>query len=75
MRCEIGEDKEIKYDINKNEVAQLGLSPLQDIGKGNCEVDCEIDCEADIYVIGGYDRLINKLRAKFVNMASDGICR
>ena len=71
MRCEIGEDKEIKDDINKNEVAQLGLSPLQDIGKGNCEVDCEIDCKADIYVIGGYDRLINKLRVKFVNMVSD----
>ena len=39
--------------------------------KGNCEVDCEIDCEADIYAIGGYDRVINKLRAKFVNMVSD----
>ena len=67
-------DKEIKDAINKNEVAQLGLSPLQDIGKGNCEVDCEVDCEidckADIYVIGDYDRLINKLRAKFVNMVS-----
>lgn len=64
-----------KDAINKNEVAQLGLSPLQDIGKGNCEVDCEIDYEidyeAEIYVIGGYDRLINKLRAKFVNMVSD----
>ena len=23
------------------------------------------------YIIGGYDRLINKLRAKFVNMVSD----
>ena len=61
--------------MNKNEVAQLGLSPLQDIGKGNCEVDCEVDCEidckADIYVIGDYYRLINKLRAKFVNMVSD----
>ena len=64
--------------MNKNEVAQLGLSPLQSMGKGNCkvdcevncEVDCEIDCKADIYVIGGYDRLINKLRAKFVNMVS-----
>ena len=79
MRCEIGEDKEIKDDINKNEVAQLGLSPLQDIGKGNCkvncevdrEVDCEIDCKADIYIIGGYGRLINKLRAKFVNIVID----
>ena len=60
-----------KDTTNKNEVAQLGLLPLQDIGKGNCEVDCEIDCKADIYVIGGYDRLINKLRAKFVNMVSD----
>ena len=78
-RCEINKDKEIKDAMNKNEVAQLGLSPLQDIGKGNCEVDCEveceIDCKADIYVIGDYDRLINKLRAKFVNMVSDGICR
>ena len=37
----------------------------------DCEVDCEIDCKADIYVIGDYDRLINKLRAKFVNMVSD----
>ena len=27
--------------------------------------------EAEIYIIGGYDRLINKLRAKFVNMVSD----
>ena len=35
----------------------------------------EIDYEVEIYIIGGYDRLINKLRAKFVNMASDGICR
>ena len=72
-RCEI--DKEIKDAINKNEVAQLDLSPLQDIGKGNCEVDCEVNCEidyeAEIYIIGGYDRLINKLRAKFVNMVSD----
>ena len=68
-RCEI--DKEIKDTTNKNEVAQLGLSPLQDISKGNCEVNCEIDYEAEIYVIGGYDRLINKLRAKFVNMVSD----
>ena len=64
-------DKEIKDTINKSEVAQLGLSPLQDMGKSNCEVDCEIDYEAEIYVIGGYDRLINKLRAKFVNMVSD----
>ena len=63
-RCEID-------TTNKSEVAQLGLSPLQDIVKGNCEVDCEIDYEAEIYVIGGYDRLINKLRAKFVNMVSD----
>ena len=29
------------------------------------------DCEVEIYIIGGYDRLINKLRAKFVNMVSD----
>ena len=61
--------------MNKSEVAQLGLSPLQDIFDGVCEVDCEVNCEidyeADIYVIGGYDRLINKLRAKFVNMVSD----
>ena len=68
-------DKEIKDIMNKSEVAQLGLSPLQDMGKSNCEVDCEIDYEidyeAEIYVIGGYDRLINKLRAKFVNMVSD----
>ena len=70
-RCEINKDKEIKDATDKNEVAQLGLSPLQDIGKGDCEVDCEIDCKADIYIIGGYDRLINKLRAKFVNMVSD----
>ena len=45
------------------------------MGKGNCEVDCEVNCEidyeAEIYIIGGYDRLINKLRAKFVNMVSD----
>ena len=41
-RCEINKDKEIKDAMNKNEVAQLGLSPLQDIGKGNCEVNCEI---------------------------------
>ena len=72
-RCEI--DKEIKDAINKNEVAQLGLSPIRDIARGNCEVDCEIDYEidyeAEIYIIGGYDRLINKLRAKFVNMVSD----
>ena len=32
-------DKEIKDAINKNEVAQLGLSPLQDIFDGVCEVD------------------------------------
>ena len=74
-RCEIGKDKEIKDATDKNEVAQLGLSPLQDGFKGNCEVDCEIDCEidyeAEIYIIGGYDRLINKLRAKFVNIVSD----
>ena len=40
-RCEIG--KEIKDTTNKNEVAQLGLTPLQDIVKGNCEIDwiCE----------------------------------
>ena len=68
-RCEI--DKEIKDAINKNEVAQLDLSPLQSTIKGNCEVDCEIDYEAEIYIIGGYNRLINKLRAKFVNMVSD----
>ena len=76
-RCEI--DKEIKDTMNKNEVAQLGLSQLQDIGKGNCEVNCEVNCEidyeidyeAEIYIIGGYDRLRNKLRAKFVNMVSD----
>ena len=37
----------------------------------NYEVECEIDYEAEIYIIGGYDRLINKLRAKFVNMVSD----
>ena len=64
-------EKEIKDATNKNEVAQLGLSPLQDIFDGVCEVDCEIDYDAEIYVIGGYDRLINKLRAKFVNMVSD----
>ena len=69
--CEIGKDKEIKDAMNKNEVAQLGLSPLQDEFNGNCEVNCEIDYEAEMYVIGGYDRLINKLRAKFVNMVSD----
>ena len=68
-RCEI--DKEIKDAMNKNEVAQLGLSPLQSAVNGNCEVDCEIDCEAENYIIGGYNRLINKLRAKFVNMVSD----
>lgn len=68
-RCEIG--KEIKDTMNKSEVAQLGLSPLQSVVKGNCEIDCEIDYEAEIYIIGGYDRLINKLRAKFVNMVSD----
>ena len=73
-RCEIDKDKEIKDATDKNEVAQLGLSPLQSMGKGNCEVNCEVNCEidyeADIYIIGGYDRLINKLRAKFVNMVS-----
>ena len=58
-------------DINKNEVAQLGLSPLQSTVDGVCEVDCEVDYETEIYIIGGYDRLINKLRAKFVNMVSD----
>ena len=68
-RCEI--DKEIKDAINKSEVAQLGLSPLQSTVDGVCEVDCEIEYEAEIYIIGGYDRLINKLRAKFVNMVSD----
>ena len=41
------------------------------MGKGNCKVNCEIDYEVEIYIIGGYDRLINKLRAKFVNMVSD----
>ena len=56
-----------KDAINKSEVAQLGLSPLQSVVDGVCEVDCE----AEIYIIGGYDRLINKLRAKFVNMVSD----
>lgn len=65
-RCEIDKDKEIKDAMN-SEVAQLGLSPLQDMVKS----DCEVDYEAEIYVIGGYDRLINKLRAKFVNMVSD----
>ena len=70
-RCEINKDKEIKDATDKNEVAQLGLSPLQSMGKGNREVDCEVNCEAEIYIIGGYDRLINKLRAKFVNMVSD----
>ena len=73
-RCEI-DNKEIKDAINKSEVAQLGLSPLQSVVDGVCEVDCEIDYEidyeAEIYIIGGYDRLINKLRAKFVNMVSD----
>ena len=64
-------DKEIKDATNKNEVAQLGLSPLQSTVKGICEIDYEIDYEAEIYIIGGYDRLINKLRAKFVNMMSD----
>ena len=62
--------------MNKSEVAQLGLSPLQSTVKGNCEVDCEIDYEAEIYIIGGYDRLINKLRAKFVNSKGiNGIVR
>ena len=69
-RCEI-DNKEIKDAINKSEVAQLDLSPLQSVVDGVCEVDCEIDYEAEIYIIGGYDRLINKLRAKFVNMVSD----
>ena len=69
-RCEI-DNKEIKDAINKSEVAQLDLSPLQSTVDGVCEVDCEIDYEAEIYIIGGYDRLINKLRAKFVNMVSD----
>ena len=69
-------DKDIKDAINKNEVAQLDLSPLQSTIKGNCEFDCEIDYEAEIYVIGGYDRLINKLRAKFVNSKGiNGIIR
>ena len=68
-RCEI--DKEIKDAMNKSEVAQLGLSPLQSTVDGVCEIDSEIDYEAEIYIIGGYDRLINKLRAKFVNMVSD----
>ena len=73
-RCEI--DKEIKDAINKSEVAQLGLSPLQSTVKGNCEFDFEIDYEAEIYIIGGYDRLINKLRAKFVNSKGiNGIIR
>ena len=74
-RGEINKDKEIKDATDKNEVAQLGLSPLQSTVDMVCEVDCEIDYEIDyeveIYVIGGYDRLINKLRAKFVNMVSD----
>ena len=73
-RCEI-DNKEIKDAINKSEVAQLDLSPLQSVVDGVCEVDCEIDYEidyeAEIYIIGGCDRLINKLRAKFVNMVSD----
>ena len=65
-----------KDAINKNEVAQLGLSPLQSTVKSDCEVDCEIDYEAEIYIIGGYDRLINKLRAKFVNSKGiNGIVR
>ena len=38
--CEI--DKEIEDAMNKNEVAQLDLSPLQDIGKGNCEVNWKL---------------------------------
>ena len=72
-RCEIDKEigKELKDAINKNEVAQLGLSPLQSTVDGVCEVDCEVDYETEIYIIGGYDRLINKLRAKFVNMVSD----
>ena len=45
-------DKEIKDAMNKSEVAQLGLSPLQSVVRGNCEVDCEIDHEAEIYIIG-----------------------
>ena len=73
-RCEI--DKEIKDTMNKSEVAQLGLSPLQSVFDGVCKVDCEIDYEAEIYIIGGYDRLINKLRAKFVNSKGiNGIIR
>ena len=73
-------DKDIKDAINKNEVAQLDLSPLQSAVKGickiDCESDCEIDCEAEIYIISGYDRLINKLRAKFVNSKGiNGIIR
>ena len=72
-RCEIGN---VKDAINKNEVAQLGLPPLQSVVKSNCEVDCEIEYEAEIYIIGGYDRLINKLRAKFVNSKGiNGIIR
>ena len=47
-RCEI--DKEIKDAMNKNEVAQLGLSPLQSTVKGNCEVDCEIEYEAEMWL-------------------------
>ena len=73
-RCEI--DKKIKDAMNKSEVAQLGLSPLQSVVDRNCEIDCEIDHEAEIYVVGGYDRLINKLRAKFVNSKGiNGIIR
>ena len=80
-RCEIDkgiDNKEIKDATDKNEVAQLGLSPLQSTVDEVCEVDyevnCEIDYEAEIYIIGGYDRLINKLRAKFVNVVSDEKC-
>ena len=62
--------------MNKSEVAQLGLSPLQSVFDGVCKVDCEINYEAEIYIIGGYDRLINKLRAKFVNSKGiNGIIR
>ena len=38
------DNKEIKDATDKNEVAQLGLSPLQSMGKGNCKVDCEVNC-------------------------------
>ena len=45
-RCEI--DKEIKDAMNKNEAAQLSLSPLQSTVDGVCEVDCEVNCEIDM---------------------------